>query len=163
MQDLPKTSYKEGEKAIAEKERISLYCKRALPQLLHSVQIVPIMLDRIPLPTLPDPTEEEPEEEVFAPDSDSEESEPEPESPAGQPSDEEEEAGGEADRPVVVLRPSSIYTGCSGCHGTIQLHFLATLDASIVFEQLMLSEKLNFVCDSCHQELNRIHHERIDI
>lgn len=107
------------------------------------------MLNRLPetLPLLDLDERDDDQEEVGVPHNNSEASEGEtsPDDPDG--------AGEEENAEAVVLQPMITFGSCSGCGQQAFAALLGRPDALVVFEQLLLSEKLNLLCFSCGEDL----------
>lgn len=108
------------------------------------------MHDRLP-ETLPlselDLDERDGPEEVGLPHNNSDESE-------GETSPDDQHGAGEENADVVALQPMITFGGCSGCGQQAFAALLGQPDALVVFEQLLLSEKLNLLCLSCGEDID---------
>lgn len=86
------------------------------------------------------------------PPSESEDSEAE--GSVGAPSPDDQEAAGEEDGPVVVLRQFSCSTSCASCGGSAFVAAIGEPDALSTLEILLYSERVNLICPSCAEDLD---------
>lgn len=68
----------------------------------------------------------------------------------------DQDGSGEADQRIIPLSPSATTGSCCGCGCSVTVSTLGELEAHLIFEQLLLSERLNLLCNSCGEEVLRI-------
>lgn len=68
-----------------------------------------------------------------------------------------EQGGGQADRNnVLILGPCNISASCCACNNPVEISFIATSEASIVFDTLLISNRFNLLCPACAEDIKRL-------